>query len=59
MEIAAVTIFNIADLDHKIYKVLDAEYPIEVNKILLIYVLHEVPELIDHLYLMGIDPEIA
>lgn len=59
VELTAMPISSIADLYHQVYKVLDAEYSVKVNRVLLVYVLDEIPELIDHLNVVCIDPIVA
>jgi hypothetical protein len=59
MKLTAEAIFDIADSYHQIYQVLNAEYFIESDWILLIYCLNEQPILLDYFYVLGVGPKIC
>lgn len=59
MKLTAMPVLDVADLDHEVNQVLDGEQAVEVDGILLVDILDEVPELVDHLDRVGVYPEVA
>ena len=59
VELATIPIANVANLHHQVNQVLNAEYPIVCDRILLVYGLDEAPVLLHDLYVPSVDPIIA
>lgn len=56
---AVATVPYLADLDHQVYEVLDTEDAVVSDRVLLVDGLDEEPEVVDHLGLLRVDPEVT
>jgi hypothetical protein len=54
-----MAILDLANLNHQVNQVLYAEYSIVGDRVLLVYGFDKEPELINDLYIVGIDPVVA
>lgn len=56
---AVAAVPYLADLDHQVDEVLDAEDAVVGNRVLLVDGLDKEPEVVDHLGLLRVDPEVT